>query len=139
MIRKTTVEGPNPIDVYVGGEVAKRRMILGYNQTDLGKALGLTFQQVQKYEKGANRISASKLFAIAAFLGCKVQDLFPDQDAATISPPPSALETWLLVRLRRFVAPFPAETNFEVNATVSQRLLTFSILTPETTTTGAQA
>jgi transcriptional regulator with XRE-family HTH domain len=60
--------GPHPVDRHVGRRVAQRRTGLGYNQGDLGRALGLTFQQVQKYEKGINRISASKLWLIAQFL-----------------------------------------------------------------------
>lgn len=59
---------PHPIDVHVGRRVAERRLELRYNQSDLGRALDLTFQQVQKYEKGTNRISASKLWLIARFL-----------------------------------------------------------------------
>ena len=60
--------GPDPVDIAVGRRVAERRISLGYNQSDLGRALGLTFQQVQKYEKGTNRISSSKLWATAQFL-----------------------------------------------------------------------
>lgn len=86
-------ETPHPVDLMVGARVRDRRIRLGYNQTDLGRALGLTFQQVQKYEKGSNRISASKLVEIAAFLKVKpsdfLDDLTPDAeapDAVTISP-----------------------------------------------------
>ena len=60
-------DGPHPVDRHVGRRVCEKRISLGYNQSDLGRALGLTFQQVQKYEKGANRISASKLWQIARF------------------------------------------------------------------------
>ncbi len=63
-----TSAGPDPIDVAVGGRIRARRTALGISQTALAKALGLTFQQVQKYERGANRISASKLFEIARAL-----------------------------------------------------------------------
>ena len=59
---------PSPIDVHVGGRVRLRRTLLGMSQEKLGDALGLTFQQVQKYEKASNRVSASKLFEIAAAL-----------------------------------------------------------------------
>jgi len=54
-------KSPNPIDKHVGTRVRMRRMMLGMSQTALGEALGITFQQVQKYEKGTNRISASRL------------------------------------------------------------------------------
>ncbi len=59
---------PNPVDLHVGARVRMRRKILGVSQEKLAGALHLTFQQVQKYERGANRISASKLFEIASFL-----------------------------------------------------------------------
>lgn len=67
MPRGTGEDGPHPVDRHVGRRVCEKRISLGYNQSDLGRALGLTFQQIQKYEKGANRISASKLFDIARF------------------------------------------------------------------------
>lgn len=61
---------PHAIDQTVGARVRARREALGFNQSDLGRALGLTFQQVQKYEKGSNRISCSKLIGISDFLEC---------------------------------------------------------------------
>lgn len=67
MARGTGEDGPHPVDRHVGRRVCEKRISLGYNQSDLGRALGLTFQQIQKYEKGANRISASKLWDIARF------------------------------------------------------------------------
>jgi transcriptional regulator with XRE-family HTH domain len=69
---------PNAIDVHVGSRVRMRRMLLGISQEKLGNLLGLTFQQVQKYEKGANRIGASRLFELAAILGVSVQYFFVD-------------------------------------------------------------
>ena len=69
---------PNPVDVHVGGRVRLRRMLLGMSQEKLGEHLGLTFQQVQKYEKGANRIGASRLFELAGILGVGVQFFFED-------------------------------------------------------------
>ena len=66
----------NPIDLHVGGRVRMRRKFLGLSQTDLGEALGLTFQQVQKYERGSNRISASKLFETARTLKVPVAYFF---------------------------------------------------------------
>ena len=67
MARSALEEGPHPVDRHVGRRVCEKRIELGHNQTDLGRHLGLTFQQIQKYEKGANRISASKLWDIANF------------------------------------------------------------------------
>lgn len=68
----------NPIDMHVGSRVRLRRMLLGMSQEKLGESLGLTFQQVQKYEKGANRIGASRLFELARILGVSVQYFFED-------------------------------------------------------------
>jgi len=69
---------PNPIDVHVGKRVRMRRLFLGMNQETLANALGLTFQQVQKYEGGANRVSASRLSAMAEILGVPIQFFFGD-------------------------------------------------------------
>lgn len=68
MTRATDQIGPDPVDIAVGRKLAERRISLGYSQSDLGRALGLTFQQVQKYEKGSNRVSSSKLWAASKFL-----------------------------------------------------------------------
>jgi transcriptional regulator with XRE-family HTH domain len=67
---------PNPIDKHVGSRVRMRRMMLGMSQEKLGDALGLTFQQVQKYEKGTNRIGASRLQQIAHILQVPVSFFF---------------------------------------------------------------
>ncbi len=67
---------PNPIDVHVGGRLRFRRMLIGMSQEKLGNALGLTFQQIQKYEKGSNRVGASRLFEISRVLGVDVQFFF---------------------------------------------------------------
>lgn len=69
---------PHPIDVHVGGRVRLRRMMVGFSQDKLGEALGLTFQQVQKYEKGINRIGASRLFQISKTLSVPVQFFYDD-------------------------------------------------------------
>ncbi|MBO9501264.1 helix-turn-helix transcriptional regulator [Brevundimonas sp. A19_0] len=76
MARGKGEDGPHPVDRYVGRRVCEKRISLGYNQSDLGRALGLTFQQIQKYEKGVNRISASKLFDIARFFKVDVGYFF---------------------------------------------------------------
>lgn len=68
----------NPIDVHVGSRVRFRRMLLGMSQEKLGEKLGLTFQQVQKYEKGINRIGASRLFDLAQVLGVPVQFFYEE-------------------------------------------------------------
>jgi transcriptional regulator with XRE-family HTH domain len=71
-------DGPHPIDKHVGSRVKLRRMILGMSQDALGKALGLTFQQIQKYEKGVNRIGASRLFELSGLLEVPVQFFYDD-------------------------------------------------------------
>ena len=69
---------PNPVDTHVGSRVRLRRMLLGMSQEKLGGAMGLTFQQVQKYEKGVNRIGASRLFHISRILDVPVQFFFEE-------------------------------------------------------------
>src|SRR3982074_2500536 len=69
-------KAPNPIDKHVGSRVRMRRMMLSMSQTDLGDALGLTFQQVQKYEKGTNRVGASRLQHISQILQVPVAFFF---------------------------------------------------------------
>jgi transcriptional regulator with XRE-family HTH domain len=64
------------IDAHVGQQVRQRRVLVGASQEQLGEHLGLTFQQVQKYEKGTNRISAGRLLQIAEFLGVRVESFF---------------------------------------------------------------
>ena len=69
---------PNPVDVHVGSRVRVRRMLLGMSQEKLGERMGLTFQQIQKYEKGANRIGASRLFDLSNILEVPVQFFFEE-------------------------------------------------------------
>ena len=72
----------NPIDKHVGSRVRMRRLMLDMSQTDLGDALGLTFQQVQKYEKGANRVSASRLQHLSQILQVPVPFFFEGAPAS---------------------------------------------------------
>lgn len=71
-------KGPNPIDIHVGSRVRLRRTMLGMSQEKLGESLGITFQQIQKYEKGANRVGASRLQEIAHVLNTPVSFFFED-------------------------------------------------------------
>jgi len=93
---QTTRDGadkrPDPADIHVGGRIRLRRKMLEISQERLAEELGLTFQQVQKYERGANRVSASKLYAIAKSLNVPVSFFFdglsdaddrPDAEAST--------------------------------------------------------
>ncbi len=69
---------PNPVDIHVGSRVRLRRTLLGMSQEKLGNALGLTFQQVQKYERGTNRIGSSRLFLLSRILDVPVSFFFDD-------------------------------------------------------------
>ncbi|MEE8203644.1 MAG: helix-turn-helix transcriptional regulator [Alphaproteobacteria bacterium] len=69
---------PNPIDIHVGSRVRLRRTLLGMSQEKLGEALGLTFQQVQKYERGVNRIGSSRLYHLSQILDVPVSFFFDD-------------------------------------------------------------
>jgi len=73
-----TRRDPNYIDVHVGSRIRMRRQIISMSQEKLGEMLGITFPQVQKYEKGSNRISASRLYYAAKILGVPVQAFFED-------------------------------------------------------------
>ena len=77
---------PNPIDVHVGSRVRFRRMLLGMSQEKLGEKLGLTFQQIQKYEKGINRIGASRLFDLSQVLGVPVQFFYEEAPSGEPQP-----------------------------------------------------
>lgn len=68
----------DPVDIHVGARVRLRRTLLGMSQDTLGKALGLTFQQVQKYERGANRMGSSRLFKIANILQVDISYFFDE-------------------------------------------------------------
>src|SRR5579862_8012281 len=73
-------EHPDPVDIQVGSRVRLRRNMLGLSQERLGEAIGLTFQQVQKYERGANRIGASRLYELSRVLDVPVQFFYDDID-----------------------------------------------------------
>ena len=83
-------KAPDPIDKHVGSRVRMRRMMIGMSQERLGEALGLTFQQVQKYEKGTNRIGASRLHQIAAALGVGVAFFYEGAPAPQALPSDAA-------------------------------------------------
>ena len=78
----------HPVDEHVGARVRLRRVLLGMTQTDLGTAIGVTFQQMQKYERGTNRISASRLHDLARVLDVPIEHFFDDMppEVAAISP-----------------------------------------------------
>src|ERR1700756_4580474 len=97
-----STKAPNPVDKYVGSRVRMRRIMLGMSQEKLGEALGLTFQQVQKYEKGTNRVGASRIQQIAEILQVPVSFLFEGgptgtakTDGSAEAPPPSYVSDFL--------------------------------------------
>ena len=81
-VAMTNASTPDPVDLLVGARIRLRRKMLGLSQSALADALGLTFQQVQKYEKGTNRVSASKLSQIAKKLECTVAHLHAEEPGA---------------------------------------------------------
>ncbi len=89
MARRTTAkDGPHPIEVHVGSRVRLRRILLGMSQTHLGEKLEITYQQIQKYERGFNRVSASRLYQISRILGVPVSFFFDDLDEEAGARPP---------------------------------------------------
>lgn len=83
---------PNPVDIHVGSRVRLRRTLLGMSQEKLGAALGLTFQQVQKYERGTNRIGSSRLYQLGRILEVPVSFFFDDMPSETVASAPAAPE-----------------------------------------------
>ena len=89
--RRRKSDKPNPIDVHVGSRVRLRRTLLGMSQEKLGEAIGLTFQQVQKYERGANRIGASRLYDLSRVLDVPVSFFFDDLKQDPTAPAESTV------------------------------------------------
>ncbi len=83
---------PHPVDVHAGERVRLRRKLLGMTQTHLGDALGLTFQQVQKYERGANRIGAGRLYDLARVFDVSIDFFFADMPTAVAAISPATKE-----------------------------------------------
>ena len=84
-----SVRAPNPVDIHVGARVRMRRTLLGMTQTKLGEAIGLTFQQVQKYERGVNRIGSSRLYDLARVLDVPVNFFFDEMPPAVSDKSPA--------------------------------------------------
>jgi transcriptional regulator with XRE-family HTH domain len=89
--RAASAGSPNPIDVHVGARIRQRRTLLGMTQQGLGRALVLTFQQVQKYESGVNRVGSSRLFDLARILDVPVGFFFEEMTAAVKARSPARL------------------------------------------------
>lgn len=86
MKKRIAKTSPDPIDKYVGSRVRARRLGLRMSQTKLGEAIGVTFQQVQKYENGANRVGSSNLYKIGRTLGVDVGYFFHEMPEAAFNP-----------------------------------------------------
>ncbi len=89
--RKRGSTAYNPIDVHVGARLRARRTLVGLSQTALGDAMGISFQQQQKYEGGSNRISASRLYDVSKLLDIDISYFFDEMDQATKSESPARL------------------------------------------------
>ncbi len=87
--RRGRGRGIGPIDVHVGARLRQRRTLLGMTQTTLGGSLGVSFQQMQKYENGVNRISASRLFALSRVLDVPIEYFFDDMPTAVAASSPA--------------------------------------------------
>jgi transcriptional regulator with XRE-family HTH domain len=83
---------PNPVDIYIGTRIRARRIAIGMSQENLANAIGLTFQQVQKYERGGNRVSGSRLLDLAMTLGVDVGWFFEGMPAEIVNQRPGALQ-----------------------------------------------
>ncbi len=88
-----TKKVPNPIDIHVGSRIRLRRTMIGMSQEKLGDSLGITFQQIQKYEKGSNRVGASRLQNLAGILNVPVSFFFEDAPGSDAVVPGGLEET----------------------------------------------
>lgn len=80
-------DGPRPVDVHVGNRIRLRRTLLGLSQEQLAEGIGVSFQQVQKYERGANRVSASRLYDIAQILAVRLEFFFDGFEGGSSDEP----------------------------------------------------
>ncbi len=85
--RRGRGRGIGPVDVHVGARLRQRRTLLGMTQTTLGGSLGVSYQQMQKYERGMNRIGSSRLFDLSRILDVPIQFFFDDMPAAVAARP----------------------------------------------------
>lgn len=121
MMTSETTRLPDTTDAWVGARIALRRAALGVSQTDLARRIGVSFQQLQKYESGANRISASRLHRIALALGAPVGDFFPPAHTEAASPDLGVLRFMTATREGRAVAEaFPLIEDRRCRAAVAR-------------------
>ena len=102
-LRDRAPKGPKQVDIYVGLRIRDRRKELGFSQTTLGDKVGVAFQQIQKYEKGSNRVGASRLAAIAKALEVSVDYFFPDADKEVLNTEDVAAQIANLTKRIRFL------------------------------------
>lgn len=105
---------PNPIDRHVGSRIKIRRQLLGLSQNKLASMLGLTFQQIQKYEQGQNRVSASRLWDISHALDVEIGFFFKDMKEETASKSPKALLTGIASSPLENVDPMSRQETFDL-------------------------
>lgn len=104
-------DGAHPVDLHVGRQIAEVRKKMGHNQSELGRAIGVTFQQVQKYERGSNRVSASKLHEIARFLNQPISAFFPSSnDESVFEVPPMSRQAMEIAQLAPKLNPTDQKT-----------------------------
>lgn len=115
--RQVSVDGPDPVDVHVGARVRERRVMLGLSQTTLATKIGLTFQQVQKYERGANRVSASMMWRMAEVLDVPISYFF---DGLERNKPAGQPDQWdpAVLRLARRIRTLPLSVRNSLAALV---------------------
>ncbi len=113
-------EGPHRLDVAMGQRIRERRRALGMSQGDLARALGITFQQVQKYERGANRVSFSRLMQVVDALNCHLTDLTEGLDPER--------PTREIDQVRRLISEDGAYELLEAYAAMRSKLLQRALL-----------
>lgn len=105
-VEKHSGRSPNPMDIHVGSRIRLRRMVVGMSQEKLGEKMGLTFQQIQRYEKGTNRIGGSRLFQLAQILDVTVQFFFDDAPTAIMGRHASLAGPFAESRTEAFLLDF---------------------------------
>lgn len=124
----TTARDADHVDKHVGSQMLKRRIALGLNQSELAKAIGVSFQQVQKYEAGTNRVSCSRIARIAEALSAPVEWFFPAKGEGPAAPIETAFEAEVMHRLRRFLGSFGEGARFASNIAQGGPLMTIAVL-----------
>jgi transcriptional regulator with XRE-family HTH domain len=123
--RTAKLDGPHPIDIHVGARIRHRRAIVGLNQTELALKVGVTFQSIQKYESGANRVSASRLQEIARILDVPVSHFFEGLEGGE-PVPATAGERLSSQEIRDLNAAYAAITDKALRTAVLHLLKSFA-------------